>query len=168
MAEKLLTEIMQLYPNVFPIAGPNTPGGVTSRKTGTETDLGEPSIIKGGLGLFPTGTPVKKYISGEVDGRAFIYWYISYPNAGALVTSISVPFPASAPQPFLFSGWPNNSWVYPGSGGLLTANNDLANGGAQCGIYKESDGSLTLKTVLGITGIAAKLAIGFVGYATNP
>ncbi len=167
----LLSDIMQVFPIVIPpiqLATENAIGGVKSRKSGVETDLGAITVDKTPVtGSNPTSLIAAKFIAGETDGKAFIYAYISYTNAGAFVTSLSVPLPASAPAPWQFENWPVDSWIYLGSGGLFTARNALANSSAQAGIYKEANGSLSLKFVPGPAAIAGKFAFGYIPYQAN-
>jgi len=67
-------------------------------------------------GTSPTGTPAHRY-SFEVskDGRfCYVHFFINWPNAGATITTFTIPFPDDLPDPLLVTGVSGaNANLYP-------------------------------------------------------
>ncbi len=144
------------------LAAPNKAGAVTAQGSSGELALG--NLTWSGTAA-PTGI-TKSYIWVQTGNNVILYWVIRATGPGVLVTSVSTPLPAGSPVPWTFASQANNSWSYLGSGAILPGLTSLANAGASSGLFKDSDGSFSLRINTGTAALAATYALGVVTYLT--
>lgn len=160
MPTSLLSDITG---STFPLATRYTPGAVTAQGTSAEQILG--ALTWAGT-LIPSGTITKNYIWTQSNTGVTIYWLIKSAVAGSLVTTVSAPLPSDVPAPWTFASQEASQWAYLGAGGLFGGLSVSILTGSAAGIYKESNGSYSLRATSGSVGNAGTFALGVVSYVT--
>lgn len=145
------------------LATRETPGAIVAQDTSGEAPLGTVTWV----GTPPGGTVTKSYYYTLAGRMCTLTWRIKCTTPGLLVFSNSVPFPSGAPAPLQMAGTESDEWLYIGAGGILDSKSSMPNYGSACGIYREANGTLSLRINSGSVAVGARFAKGLVTYITE-